>query len=228
MDSVAFVMCSLLTGAVIALIIKQSELQEKYDILVHSLDDRIEDIAVAVSKSTLRKSKGHPTYKFCFRGQNMSYSLNPKFIYWKGPFFVNSYERTVMERIQARKADSILEMYRIEEDVKQEFLKLHPRQVNISGLDKGDLIRTLWNYASPAVAFQNAEKDPPGFDLHEAMGNYSARNGCLDYVCGRAIKTNIGEGLADPQRYNEYHGVLQFQKAVDALRREKEKEKENS
>jgi len=91
--------------------------------------------------------------------------------------------------------------------------------VDITGLDTIDVAESLWSYATPAIAFQMVGQRPPSlFDRAEAQRLCAMRNNHLDYLLGRAIKTQLGGKFANPTKFNRYHGDGRFKSAIACLR----------
>ena len=90
--------------------------------------------------------------------------------------------------------------------------------IDISGINREELLCALWERASPASYFQATGSEPPTFSF--AVAKQQLRHdGYADYVCGRAIKTNIFSGdQVDPLLYDRDAGAGAFQEVVDSLR----------
>jgi hypothetical protein len=89
-------------------------------------------------------------------------------------------------------------------------------QVDITGLDKKEVLKQLWIGSEPAIAFVMANVDPPGFDPEEA--EKAIKRGYVDYLCGRAIKSPINTNTLDSWKYDRYNGAGSMQKAVDRVK----------
>ena len=90
--------------------------------------------------------------------------------------------------------------------------------VDISGIDKHQLLQALWTRSKPATFFGQSGRVPPDFNLTVAKSQLS-NDGYADYICGRAIKTNIyQEDIVDPYLYDRDAGEGAFQEVVDSLR----------
>lgn len=87
-------------------------------------------------------------------------------------------------------------------------------QVSIKGLDRMELTKKLWNGSKPAAFFENAGVKPPEFIRDEAKQVYHMLNGRLDYICGRAIKTDLEPDWVNPNNYNDYNGAGKFERIV--------------
>jgi hypothetical protein len=81
-----------------------------------------------------------------------------------------------------------------------------------------DLIRALWEAAEPAKYFTMTGAAPPRLDL-EKYHKYARRGRhWVDYLCGRAIKTNFEDMSAiSPIGYDHTHGEGAFARVVSAL-----------
>jgi len=96
--------------------------------------------------------------------------------------------------------------------------------VDISGLDRDELLEALWENAKLPDFF--AHLGPiglaiaPAFDLSEAKEEIQC-NGYADYICGRPIKTYIySSDTVDPVPYNGENGQGVFERVVESLRKE--------
>lgn len=89
--------------------------------------------------------------------------------------------------------------------------------IDISGLDKVELLRALYVYAfeSPMSMFSRSE-----FDEYLAKEAVKKR---IDYFQGRAIKTDLSRDHADPLLFDRDAGKGRFQQVVDLLRKKQEK-----
>jgi hypothetical protein len=94
--------------------------------------------------------------------------------------------------------------------------------VDVSGIDRVELLRALWENSSPAVFFAHSGMSPSVFDEREAREH---RGEYVDYFCGRCIKSNVftKENVIDPGLYDRDFGQGAFQKVVDRLRRFEQK-----
>ena len=89
--------------------------------------------------------------------------------------------------------------------------------IDITNIDRDSLLEALWNRSKPAVFFQSNNVTPPKFTLSEAKLHVRS-NGYVDYVCGRAIKTNIyTQDQVDPYGFDRDAGKGAFQEVVDSL-----------
>jgi len=92
-----------------------------------------------------------------------------------------------------------------------------PMSIDISGLNKAELLHKLWQeqYIAPFFILHNVR--PPNFDKNEAdkaVGEY------IDYFSGRCIKTDLSKNVVDPQYYDECANKPGlFAKIVQKLRR---------
>ena len=65
------------------------------------------------------------------------------------------------------------------------------REFDLSYVDREKLLECLWRKSKPAAFFTMNGIPPPPYDKQEAKSR--ARNGYVDYACGRCIKTQIFE-----------------------------------
>jgi len=90
--------------------------------------------------------------------------------------------------------------------------------VNISGLDKVQLLRELWNASKVAAFFTMSGIPPPSWNealAREQIGSY------VDYFQGRVIKSDLSGDMADSFGYDRDNGQGQMQRVVDKLRKSK-------
>lgn len=88
--------------------------------------------------------------------------------------------------------------------------------VDISGLDKVELLRALWTRMAPAAFFSfNPSVKPPHFDEAQAQ---KAVLSYVDYFCGRCIKADLRSNTASPHLYDRDAGDGAFASVVAALR----------
>jgi hypothetical protein len=87
--------------------------------------------------------------------------------------------------------------------------------VNIAGIDKVALLRSLWTGRSPARYFRDTGTNPPSFeddDPNEAV-KYP-----IDYFSGRCIKCDLSKETVLVWGYDMDMGHGAFQKIVDSIR----------
>lgn len=86
--------------------------------------------------------------------------------------------------------------------------------INISGIDKVDLLQALHARQVPAGFFGGFSG--PSFDKEKAK---EAVKQYIDYFCGRAIKTDVSKDTVDPWLYDRDAGQGAFQSVVDSLKK---------
>jgi hypothetical protein len=90
--------------------------------------------------------------------------------------------------------------------------------IDITNIDRDGLLEALWNRSKPAAFFHSNNVTPPIFNLYEAKSQIG-NDGYADYVCGRAIKTNIyTQDMVDPYLFDRDAGYGAFQEVVDSLK----------
>jgi len=89
-------------------------------------------------------------------------------------------------------------------------------KVDISGLDKVDLLYELWSNTSPASFFNAMPHIAPEFDAAEAR---KAIHSYVDYFCGRCIKCDLCADSVNPHSYDRDAGDGAFAKIVERMRR---------
>ena len=86
--------------------------------------------------------------------------------------------------------------------------------VDITGLDKVELLHELWKGSRSALFFKIRGIPPPEFDAEEAkivVTDY------IDYFDGRMIKCDISGNQADPGLYDRDFGAGAFQRVVNSF-----------
>ena len=86
--------------------------------------------------------------------------------------------------------------------------------IDISDIDKVELLRHLWREQAPATFYTDNSLTPP-FDENEAR--YAIR-GYIDYFCGRCIKSNLTRDRVNPALYDQDAGEGKFAEIVTNLR----------
>jgi len=93
--------------------------------------------------------------------------------------------------------------------------------VDISGIDKVELLHQLWDNMKPASFFKNIPGMVPEFDFESAKSAVS--RGYVDYFSGRCIKTDLRGDTAHPNMYDRDAGVGAFAKIVAGLKEPSDK-----
>lgn len=87
--------------------------------------------------------------------------------------------------------------------------------LSITGVDKVELLRKLWEKKKPAVFFAYHPHVPvPTFDDDLAR---KAVTGYIDYFQGRCIKTDLSQDEADPRVYDRDEGEGAFKRVLANL-----------
>lgn len=95
--------------------------------------------------------------------------------------------------------------------------------VNISGLNKIDLLKALWENSKPAAYFEHMVKTPPEFNVKEAAQALDQNLNShfeVDYLSGRLIKCDFRNDEVSPKSYDKQFGSGSFKRVVDKLRKE--------
>ena len=94
------------------------------------------------------------------------------------------------------------------------------RQIDITGLDKAELLTALWYGArNLIVIFSYATGRVEFLDMRQnAVEFLSRRNNYIDYYNGRSIKTDFSRDLVDPYFYDRESGQGEFARIVAILR----------
>lgn len=90
--------------------------------------------------------------------------------------------------------------------------------VDISGIDKVQLLRALWEKSSPALFFKSGLIPAPVFDETLALEVASTK---IDYFCGRCIKSDLSGDLVSPRLYDRDTHPGAFAEIVASLRSKK-------
>jgi hypothetical protein len=96
--------------------------------------------------------------------------------------------------------------------------------VDVTGIDRKKLLKALWENAKPAAFYDSGLLPPPTFNLDKAMHSVR-RDGYVDYVCGRCIKTDLFDertNVINPDGYDREYGQGAFQRVVASLRKTKD------
>lgn len=88
--------------------------------------------------------------------------------------------------------------------------------IDISGLDKVDLLAQLWQTSRPADSYLSSFLRPPSFDKERAK--IAVNSGSIDYFCGRCIRADLREDYVNPLRYDCDAGQGVFEKIVQQMR----------
>ncbi len=90
--------------------------------------------------------------------------------------------------------------------------------VDISGLDKVDLLEALWNNADPGcdLWILNSAHSAPSFSRDGK--EMAAVKRYIDCFNGRCIKTDISGDSANPNHYDRDWGQGAFRSVVDEMR----------
>jgi len=92
------------------------------------------------------------------------------------------------------------------------------KTVDISGLDKFDVLKALWENSKTASFFSMIPKMAPPLNEAEAREQLSSTRPYVDYLCGRVIKTDFSKDELDPWGYDRDNGQGAMQKVVNSLR----------
>lgn len=87
--------------------------------------------------------------------------------------------------------------------------------INISGLDKVELLQRLHRGQIIAGFFAGNPSLAPAFDVDKAA---DAVTSYIDYFCGRAIKTDLSKDSVDPRLYDRDAGAGKFAQIVKQMR----------
>ena len=88
-------------------------------------------------------------------------------------------------------------------------------KINISGIDRVELLKALWHNSPPAAFFGFNGMPPPEWNQTEAQ---KAVKNYVDYYCGRIIKCDLSGDVADTSLYNRDNGDGAFERIVAEMR----------
>jgi hypothetical protein len=88
--------------------------------------------------------------------------------------------------------------------------------IYIGDLNKRVLLEALWNNGKPASFFTLNAIPSPGFYPEWDGRERDFKH--LDYVCGRAIKSDLSGDSVNPVDYDREYGSGAFAKVVTSLR----------
>lgn len=94
-------------------------------------------------------------------------------------------------------------------------------KVDVTGIDRKELLRALWENSKPA-AFLVMNNMVAPFDMDEAVRSARPGTGYVDYACGRLIKAEIftEDNEIDPRGYDRDYGEGAFQRVVNSLKKQ--------
>lgn len=78
--------------------------------------------------------------------------------------------------------------------------------VNVTGINKGELLRLLWMRASPR-------------NVNHSWRDVTSEIGDIEYLYGKAIKIDFSSDEINPSLYDRDHGKGAFQEVVDSIRK---------
>ena len=91
-------------------------------------------------------------------------------------------------------------------------------KIDISGLDKVELLKKLWTNIKPASFFSfHPNVSVPSFNEDAAK---SAVKNYIDYFQGRAIKMDLSVDKISPGLYDRDAGIGTFQRVVDSMQKD--------
>jgi hypothetical protein len=93
---------------------------------------------------------------------------------------------------------------------------VRPGYIDISGLDRVQLLRHLWEKSKVAGFFGMYGGPTPSFGSERRPED--AVSGYIDYFCGRVIKTDLRDDEINPYLYDRDNGKGAFQRVVDTMR----------
>jgi hypothetical protein len=95
------------------------------------------------------------------------------------------------------------------------------KTVDISDLDKFDVLKALWENSKTASFFAMMPQMAPKFSDGEARELLARDRAYVDYLCGRVIKTDFSKNTLDPWGYDRDNGQGSMQNVVNGVRAQK-------
>jgi len=89
--------------------------------------------------------------------------------------------------------------------------------IDISGLDKVELLRRLYERSQPAAFFRMSGMSPPSFGTDEPAPHVAVTK-YIDYYSGRVIKTDLSKDTIDPYLFDRDNGKGAFAEVVSKMR----------
>lgn len=90
--------------------------------------------------------------------------------------------------------------------------------IDISGLNRWELLERLWRCSSPDAFFANVGLQSPGFDIEQARLYVECFGWRFDYYAGRPIHVDLGTDVVEGGRYDRVVGEGVFERVVESLR----------
>ena len=94
-----------------------------------------------------------------------------------------------------------------------------PKQINIQGLNKKELIIELWNNAKLATFFEVTHIPSPKLDDEELASVLQYRG--VGYLSGRPLKLTFNQNFMDVEEYDFYNGEGLAESIIEEMRLEK-------
>lgn len=88
-------------------------------------------------------------------------------------------------------------------------------EIDISGVDKVELLKAMWTAQKPAAFFSLYRVKAPGFDDEAAE---DATKKYIDYFSGRAIKSDLSGDTVNPFGYDRDAGQGTLAKIISSLK----------
>lgn len=97
--------------------------------------------------------------------------------------------------------------------------------VDVSGIDRMDLLEALWKNAKPASFFTMNNVPSPYSSFSRELAKTEIWNDYADYIQGRCIKVKImsKQNQLDGRMYDSEHGQGSFEKIVSSLKNKSQK-----
>jgi hypothetical protein len=92
------------------------------------------------------------------------------------------------------------------------------KTVDISGLDKMQVLKALWEESKTASFFAMMPKMAPPFSESEAQNVMNSKRPYFDYLSGRVIKTDFTTDQLNPWGYDRDNGKGAMQRVVNSVK----------
>jgi hypothetical protein len=104
------------------------------------------------------------------------------------------------------------------EDTKKQDNNVQPGYVDITGLNKDEVVRALWRNSKPASVYVLSAIPLPELDESLVKRVLSSDRPYFDYLCGRVMKTDFSTNFLNPWLYDRDNGEGSMKEIVEKLR----------
>ena len=90
--------------------------------------------------------------------------------------------------------------------------------IDIAGLDKSTVLNRLWQHSKTASFFSTGGISASPLSIQKLKN--ALKDGYVDYLCGRVIKTDFSGSALSPYLYDRDNGQGAMSRIIDDLRQE--------